>query len=245
MILLASASASAGTPAQTYQHFVGDAASKNAKVQGYTLPTGMYYTHILVGQSTDASARVVLLHCDAKQCEGTTHHIGELGATIESVALVDLAGDASALDGVRPSLRSEFTDLAWSNSRTTVQPTQVGALVIKTMHTEKATGTYRHGGEVQGTAYEGNITILNIERQPMQPLLQRETLRRGAAGAGLETTYAFVRTRKHPLLDLRASEQKLLDYNSRCLPPDPITYMFTINKGRYTIAGERPLTGGC
>lgn len=245
LMLLVSATASAANPLEIYRHMVGDAGGKKLNVQGYSLPAGMYYTHLVVGQSADTHIRLVLLHCDESQCEGTTHAVGDLGASIESLALVDLAGDATSLEGVRPSLRNDVVNLPWSNPRTSTQPAAIGALVVKTMHAEAATGTYRHGGDVQGMAYDGTIAILDITRLPMQPLLQRETLRRSAAGAGLATTYTFVRTRKHPLLDVRASEQKLLDYNSRCLPPDPITYLYTINNGRYTIAGERPLLGGC
>ncbi|HPH68106.1 MAG TPA: hypothetical protein PLF40_20255 [Kofleriaceae bacterium] len=243
LTLLASSVAAAGTPVQPYQRLLDDAASKNGKVHGYILPSGQYFTHLVVGQSTDGSARALLMHCDVKQCQGATHIIGDVGATIESVTVTDLAGNApTTFETTRPAFSTDFTELSWSNTPATAP---VGALVIKTMHTEPSADTDRNGDVVKGTAARGSLTILSMQKAPQGPLLQHETLRRGASGAGVATTFTFVRTNKHALLDVHASEQKLLDDRSRCLPPDPITYMFTINKGRYTIAGKRPPLGGC
>lgn len=242
----------AETVAETYAHFVGAAASDDTKVQGYTMPPGLYVTHVIVGQSDKAPSRLVVLHCDDVQCEGSSVWLGQNGSTIETIMAVDLAGQATVATPARPYFNGRYVDLPWSNRRSAqkaktgkAQVTTSAALVLTTMRKTKAQGTYKHGGVVDGTASDGNLLVINLATTPVASMFHGPTVQRGATGAGSATTYTLVRTRKHVLLDLAASEQRLLDDRSKCLRPDPVTFTFTVQEGRYVQLGEPPLIGGC
>ncbi len=242
----------AATVAETYAHFVGEPANEDTKVQGYTMPTGSYVTHVIIGQSDKAPSRLVVLHCDDVQCEGSSVWLGQTGGTIETIMVVDLAGQATVSAPARPYFNGRYATLPWSNQLGT-HKTKTGkattatsaALVITTMHQSKAKGTYKHGGVVDGTDSRGSLQIVNLAAKPVASMFQGPTIQRGATGAGSSTTYMLVRNRKHRLLDLAASEQRLLDNRSKCLPPDPVTFTFTVKDGRYVQLGEPPIVGGC
>ncbi len=249
-LVLAPRIAAAKTVADTYDHFVGDQASKDAKVQGYEMPPGLYVTHVIVGQSATSFSRLVLLHCDSKKCAGTDLMLGPPGTTVESIMAVDLHGDASVATPVRPNFYGRFDLLPWSNvpraskakkAKAMVTP----ALVITTMRQTTAQDTYRDGSVANGADSDGQMQMFDLRATSLTRMFQGPTLRRGATGAGVSTTYTLVRNDQHVLLDLVASHQRLVDRHSGCLPPGPVLVTYQLKAGRYILPGEAPNVGGC
>jgi hypothetical protein len=226
-----------------YARFVGSEASKSNGLQGYELPQGMYYTHMIVGQSQQSVPQLVLLRCVDAQCEGAQYSQGPIGATVESILLVDLAGQATTLTSQRPAVTSRYGEgymkLSWHNRRHAARPKRkksapvsAPAIVIQTLHRQK------NGDE------HGDLAILNIESNSPVTMFTGPTLDTGAGGGGTRTTYGLVRSRARALLDLGASSIELLRSRSHCLPT-AVKYSFTLDAGRYVLQGEPPVMTGC
>jgi hypothetical protein len=249
LLILSTAPAHAGTKdmVRLYQHFVGDADTKDVNVRGFELPPGAFYTHVLIGDGGKQGPHIVMMTCTPKECNGRSQWLGESGATIQSVGLIDLHGTATAEFASHEPYDpyGNYVKLTWTN--TPAKKNRHAVIAVSTMRTQAKQSESRFGGMVNGTERRGKLWLLEAQAQQSGSVFSGETVDLAATGAGTTTSYSLEREAKVSALKLRAAERRMPENRSACLPGKPVIFFYILNANRYEPPSleERPFPHGC
>ena len=224
---------------ERYVHFTGEKGIDGLRVASFDVPGRPYYQQVLIGAGDKHVPHAVLLHCNARTCTGKTVALGGVGATFESLQLVDLRGEPMAqLDDKTYSLYALDTTLQVANAppnRRNLTNQQL-AIVVTTAWTQ--------GAGNDGVS-RSHLTIVDVKTNAGATLFTDATLARAYTGAGMKQTFALVRSPEHTTLDVLATGERLVDNRSGCLPAQPKPYTLTLVNGRYEVCTAREWTSGC
>ncbi len=227
--------AHAGWAESTFATMTSVAETEVREVADWELPAGSYYQHALVGRYQRGElvhGAVVLLHCDTKQCTGPR---AWLQGDIEVLGTIDLAGAPAAFP--TSPLHPRYAKLA----RAKWPALLVRATTAQTMTTKSYTMK-----DVTGTERRSELHVLSLAKSDTPQLLNEVVDHHYPTGAGVSVTFALAKGTSKRALDIVATEQRSIDRELACIPPDPTTTRYTLVDGRYQRADLTSLgKAGC
>ena len=230
---------------ERYVHFTGEKSIDGLRVASFEVPGRPYYQQVLIGAGDKHVPHAVLLHCKTRTCTGKTVALGGVGATFESLQLVDLRGEPMAqLDDKTYSLFQLDNVLKVANPLAAQPRKGAHPKAAKPQLAIVFTASWRQGAGSEGTVHS-ELTMVDVNTKAGAKLFSDATLARAYTGAGMKQTFALVRSPEHTTLDVLATGERLVDNRSGCLPAQPKPYTLTLVNGRYEVCSAREWTSGC
>ncbi len=232
LLLVVGGTARAGERETAFATHLGLAETAVHDVAGFQLPPGGDLTHVLVGRyeygkyAKDAMTAAVLMKCDDKTCEGRRAEFGTADQ-IDVLGIVDLQGTPGPLPS-RPLRRnpSGYEKIRGDKMKFPV-------LVLRTTESKDAAGTTRTRLYV--------ISLVEADRGSV--VLMDTSDEHYATGAGTTRTYRLDKGESKTSLDLIAREQRHLDRDSKCIEPEPIEAVFSLEEHHYRTKSYAPRSG--
>lgn len=198
-------------------------ASAIQSVETFRIENAGAYDRVIVGRYKErewAHNAALLMRCDRKQCWGQYISLGN--GQLDLLGAIDLAG------APRPfprDARSKYDDRPFDAGKRAKWP----AILARVTTRERGTAPSRYGGEVEGVNRESDLYVISLARaDERSPVVLRASVdRHDATGAGLSVTFAVDKDGM-----LLATEQWSPENRSTCIPPDPVTVHYKLDKGR-------------
>lgn len=202
------------------------------------------YTEVIVGTYSEHGRDqhvLALLRCGARTCTRVARAwIGP--HPFRLLGLADLNGKPGPLSN------DEEVKARASWQVTLTGPTRKlrwPVLVVETRNEEAATGETRWGKKVNGTERHNELLLFSLRKAESggPQVVRLSTVDLWATGAGTTTSYSLARGTRKDALDIVGSEQRHLDSDSACLPPDPVEVRYVYKDGRYQDVRSLQMTG--
>lgn len=222
LVVLATA-AHAETDKEYFARAMRIEASAIQSVETFRIVNAGAYDRLIVGrykQREWAHNTALLMRCDRKQCWGQYISLGN--GQLDLLGAIDLAG------APRPfprDARSKYDDRAFDAGKRAKWP----ALVARVTTREHGKAQSRYGGEVEGENRHSELYVISLAKADQEsPVVLRTIVdEHNATGAGFSLSFAVD---KDGLL--LATEQWSPENRSTCIPPDPVTVHYKLDKGR-------------
>ena len=239
LLLVVGGTARAGERETAFATHLGLAETVVHDVAGFQLPGGDL-THVLVGRyeyGKSAMTAAVLMKCDDRTCEGRRAEFGTADQ-IDVLGIVDLQGTPGPLPS-RPLRRnpSGYEKIRGDKMKFPV-------LVLQTTESKDAAGTTRSGRKVSGRETRTRLYVISlVEADRGSVVLMDTSDEHYATGAGTTRTYRLDKGESKTSLDLIAKEQRHLDRDSKCIEPEPIEAVFSLEEHHYRTKSYAPRSG--